>query len=103
MAVAIFATQNMGLVEVKFINLTSIPVPLGLALVSSAGLGAVAMTLWQSQTSTRKIVSNRPKPSGKSTKQGQQDSFRDSARKSAYDPDYDDADDFDDPIEDDWV
>ncbi len=97
MGVAIFATQNMGLVEVKFINLTSIPVPLGLALVSSAGLGAVAMTLWQS------IVSNRPKPSGKSTKQRQQDSFRDSARKSAYDPDYDDADDFDDPIEDDWV
>jgi len=97
MGVAIFATQNMSLVEVRFINLSSIPVPLGLALVSSAGLGAVAMTLWQSQTSSKTPVSHRAKPSGKSATQAQKDSFR------AYDPDYDEADDFDDPIEDDWV
>ncbi len=101
MGVAVFATQNMQLIEIKFINLTSIPMPLGLALVSSGGLGAVAMALWQSQTNTPNIASNRPKPSAKSAKQGQKDGFRSSARKSAYDPD-DDADDFDDPIEDDW-
>jgi len=96
MGVAIFATQNMESIEVKFITLTSIPVPLGLALVSSAGLGAVAMTLWQSQTSSKTPVSHRAKTSGNSPKQTQKDSFR------AYDPDYDDADDFDDPVDDDW-
>jgi len=100
MGVAIFATQNMELIEIKFITLTSIPVPLGLALVSSAGLGAVAMALRQSQASSD--TSNRAKPSGKSAKQTPKDNFRASTKKTAYEPDYDDADDFDDPVDDDW-
>ena len=100
MGVAIFATQNIDLIEVKFINLTSIPVPLGLALVSSAGLGALALTLWQSQTGFSGTRGTKPR--SKSQKQPPKDGYRASARETAYDTDYDDEDDFDDPVDDDW-
>ncbi len=90
MGVAIFATQNMELVEIKFISLTSIPMPLGLALVSSAGLGAVAMTLWQSQADPpkRKSPQSSPKDTSRATSK---------KTRTVYD-----EDDFDDPVEDDW-
>lgn len=47
MGVAIFATQNTLNVSLKFLIFQSINLPLGLVLVFSAGLGAVAITLMQ--------------------------------------------------------
>jgi uncharacterized integral membrane protein len=47
MGVAIFATQNTLLIAIKFLTFESIKVPLGLVLVFSAGLGAIALTIWQ--------------------------------------------------------
>jgi len=47
MGVAIFATQNTLTVSLKFLTLQSINLPLGLVLVFSAGLGAVAITMIQ--------------------------------------------------------
>ena len=65
MGVAIFATQNTLLIAIKFLTFESINVPLGLVLVFSAGLGAIAMTIWQtlqaaeSEPSTTQQVSDR--------------------------------------------
>jgi uncharacterized integral membrane protein len=47
MGVAIFATQNTLFVTIKFLAFESINLPLGLVLVFSAGLGAIAVTIWQ--------------------------------------------------------
>ncbi len=47
MGVAIFATQNMNLVTIVFLNLRSIPVPLGLVLVCCGGLGGLCFTICQ--------------------------------------------------------
>ena len=65
MGVAIFATQNTLLIAIKFLTFESINLPLGLVLVFSAGLGAIAMTIWQtlqvaeSEPSTTQQVSDR--------------------------------------------
>jgi uncharacterized integral membrane protein len=89
MGTAIFATQNTSLVQVQFLMLTSIRVPVGLLLVSSAGLGAVAVTVWQ----TGKTL--RPRPPSKKN-----------SPRPAPPPEEDDfedyEDDFDDEPEDDW-
>ncbi|MCA1903354.1 MAG: hypothetical protein CV045_05250 [Cyanobacteria bacterium M5B4] len=47
MGVAIFATQNITLVTIGFLWFRSVPVPLGLVLVSCAGLGGICFTLFQ--------------------------------------------------------
>ncbi len=47
MGVAIFAPQNTLLIAIKFLAFESINLPLGLVLVFSAGLGAIAVTIWQ--------------------------------------------------------
>lgn len=93
MGIAIFATQNQSLVQVNFLNLTSIQVPLGLVLVSSAGMGAIALSIWQSI---------RPSQAPKTAKSK-------SSKYDKYDDKYDDRseeeyeeDDFDDEPEDDW-
>ena len=65
MGVAIFATQNTLLIAIKFLTFESINLPLGLVLVFSAGLGAIAVTVWQnmqiaeSEPSTTQQVSDR--------------------------------------------
>jgi uncharacterized integral membrane protein len=65
MGVAIFATQNTLFVTIKFLAFESINLPLGLVLVFSAGLGAIAATIWQntqvaeSESSTSKQKSDR--------------------------------------------
>jgi len=51
MAIAIFATQNTNLVNLRLFNLESIKLPLGLILVFCAGLGAVVINLWQTSMS----------------------------------------------------
>jgi cytoskeletal protein RodZ len=50
MGVAIFATQNTLLVTIKFLTFESINLPLGLVLVFSGGLGAIAATVWQNMS-----------------------------------------------------
>lgn len=90
MGIAIFATQNQSLVQVNFLNLTSIQVPLGLVLVSSAGMGAIALSVWQS------IPSSQPQPKAPKTAKSKFSKY-----EQYYDK-YDEEDDFDDEPEDDW-
>ena len=47
MAIAIFATQNIHLVNLRFFTFESIKLPLGLVLIFCAGLGATCINLWQ--------------------------------------------------------
>jgi uncharacterized integral membrane protein len=47
LGVSVFATQNQQIYSLRFLNQTSIDLPLGLILVFSAGLGAIATTIWQ--------------------------------------------------------
>jgi hypothetical protein len=51
MAIAIFATQNTNLVNLRLFNLESIKLPLGLLLVFCGGLGAVLINFWQTSIS----------------------------------------------------
>jgi hypothetical protein len=46
-AIAIFATQNTYLVNIRFLSFESIKLPLGLVLVFCGGLGATFVTFWQ--------------------------------------------------------
>jgi hypothetical protein len=47
MAIAIFATQNTSLVNLRLFNFESIKLPLGLLLVFCGGFGAVFINFWQ--------------------------------------------------------
>jgi hypothetical protein len=47
MAIAIFATQNTNLVNLRLFSFESIKLPLGLLLIFCAGCGATCITLWQ--------------------------------------------------------
>jgi hypothetical protein len=51
MAIAIFATQNTNLVNLRLFNLESIKLPIGLLLVFCGGLGAVLINFWQTSIS----------------------------------------------------
>jgi hypothetical protein len=51
MAIAIFATQNTSLVNLRLFNFESIKLPLGLLLVFCGGLGAVFINFWQTSIS----------------------------------------------------
>ena len=70
MGLAIFSSQNIYLVTVKFIYLESIKLPLGLVLVFCAGLGAIAMTLLMefSRKSFQFSVPNIPQFNNSGTK-----------------------------------
>ncbi|WP_019500260.1 lipopolysaccharide assembly protein LapA domain-containing protein [Pseudanabaena sp. PCC 6802] len=61
MGVAIFATQNTMLVTIKFFTFESINLPVGLVLVFSAGLGAIATTVWQNMEMTE-VEATTPGP-----------------------------------------
>ncbi|MEA5476936.1 LapA family protein [Pseudanabaena galeata UHCC 0370] len=47
MAIAIFATQNTSLVNLKLFSFESIKLPLGLLLIFCAGFGAICITFGQ--------------------------------------------------------
>ncbi|MCS6959804.1 MAG: LapA family protein [Pseudanabaenaceae cyanobacterium SKYGB_i_bin29] len=47
MGVAIFASQNLSPVSISFLWFQSIPLPLGLVLISCGGLGGVCLTVLQ--------------------------------------------------------
>jgi hypothetical protein len=50
-AIAIFATQNTFLVNLRFFAFESIKLPLGLILIFCAGCGATCTNIWQTSTS----------------------------------------------------
>jgi hypothetical protein len=91
--VTIFAMQNQQAIALKFINLESINLPLGLTLIISAGLGAIFTTALQ--VSSRN-ASSQPVP--KFTVPNQT-----SKPKSTKAPAKDRVIDFDDEVDDDWV
>ncbi len=118
MGVAIFATQNTLLITIKFLAIESINLPLGLVLVFSAGLGAIAMTTWQN---TQVIESEPPMPST-SKQNGDRDNFssyssyrassskassasskpKDTSSSAKNPPKDTQANDFDEEWDDDW-
>ncbi|MFN7297142.1 MAG: hypothetical protein ACK5VA_09400 [Pseudanabaena sp.] len=51
MAIAIFATQNTFLVNLRFFTFESIKLPLGLVLIFCAGFGATCINIWQASLS----------------------------------------------------
>jgi hypothetical protein len=51
MAIAIFATQNTFLVNLRFFAFESIKFPLGLVLIFCAGCGATCINIWQASVS----------------------------------------------------
>jgi hypothetical protein len=50
-AIAIFATQNTVLVNLRFFAFESIKLPLGLVLIFCAGCGATCINIWQTSIS----------------------------------------------------
>jgi uncharacterized integral membrane protein len=116
MGVAIFATQNTLFVTIKFLTFESISLPLGLVLVFSAGLGAIALTIWQN---TQVAESEPPIPSKQNSDRGNFSSYsayRASAPSASSasskstgtststksTPKNSQADDFDEEWDDDW-
>ena len=51
MAIAIFATQNTYLINLRFFTFESIKLPLGLVLIFSAGCGATCINFWKTSIS----------------------------------------------------
>jgi uncharacterized integral membrane protein len=118
MGVAIFATQNTLFVTIKFLAFESINLPLGLVLVFSAGLGAIALTIWQNtqvaeseppMPSTSKQKSDRGNFSSYSTYRASTSSSSSASSKSTgtststkSTPKDSQANDFDEEWDDDW-
>jgi len=90
--VSIFSVQNPQAIALKFINLESIGLPLGLTLIISTGLGAIFITALQ--VSSRNV--SRPTPKFTVPNQA-------SKSKPAKAPARDTIADFDDEVDDDWV
>lgn len=118
MGVAIFATQNTVLVTIKFFTFESINLPLGLVLVFSAGLGAIAATVWQNMetaeveaTAARPDAAKQPgsysayrtsttaRNTGESSRSSNSGSSSASAKNKTKN---DKFDDFDEEWDDDW-
>lgn len=108
MGVAIFASQNIDLVSIKFGSFESIRIPLGLVLIFCAGVGATlitSITLLSQQTIkftlpdiNQKAKSNPKVPFFKQQSKPQSNSTKSefTKKKSQY------KDDFDDDWDDDW-
>lgn len=117
MGVAIFATQNTLFVTIKFLAFESINLPLGLVLVFSSGLGAIAMTIWQNtqvveseplMPTDSKQKSDRGNFSSYSTYRASTSSASASSKSTGTStstkstPKNSQADDFDEEWDDDW-
>jgi len=90
--VSIFAIQNQQAIALKFINLESINLPLGLTLTLCVGLGAICTTALQLGSRN----SRQPVPKFTAPKQT-------SKPKPPKSPAKDKIADFDDEVDDDWV
>lgn len=111
MGVAIFATQNIFMVSLKFLAFQSINLPLGLVLVFSAGLGAILMTMLQTSRSeplqaNERLSESSSNPFRGSTSGAYRASYVGSDPKTSTtrskDNPKDKSDDFDDDDWDDW-
>jgi len=98
MGVSIFATQNQLVVTLKFLVFESINLPLGLVLVFSAGLGAIAVTVFQSAL-TSQFVPVTPAPRVEPPKKETKTQTNNQAKSQ---PKNQKIDDFDQEWDDDW-
>lgn len=94
--VSIFAVQNQQSISLKFLNLESINLPLGLVLVFSTALGAIVITALQ-------VSSLRGSSSQFSNTQVANPQGSKSHPKSVKTETKDKIGDFDDEFDDDWV
>ncbi|PZV18223.1 MAG: hypothetical protein DCF20_03985 [Pseudanabaena sp.] len=74
MAIAIFATQNTLLVNLRLFTFESINLPLGLVLIFCAGCGALYVNIWQTSISFElptvpkfSVFSNKNNPAKRQT------------------------------------
>lgn len=107
MAIAIFATQNTFLVNLRFFTFESIKLPLGLVLIFCAGCGATCINIWQTSISFElptvpkfSVFPNKNNPSKRQTVAQTATSTKDISRNSRTDKKV--KDDFDDDWDDDW-
>jgi uncharacterized integral membrane protein len=94
--VSIFAVQNQQSISLKFLNLESINLPLGLVLVFSTALGAIVITPLQ-------VSSLRGSRSQFLNTQVANPQVSKSRSKSVKTETKDKIGDFDDEFDDDWV
>ncbi|AFY74858.1 Protein of unknown function (DUF1049) [Synechococcus sp. PCC 7502] len=110
LGVSIFATQNQQIITLKFLNLESINLPLGLVLIFSAGLGTIVTTILQlnNRQANRQVAnsiknnsenSNSYQPSYQSNYKGNTQTRKPQTSKP---PVKDKIADFDDDFDDDW-
>ena len=94
LGLAIFSSQNIYPIAVKFISFESIKLPLGLVLIFCAGLGATSMAFLQ--TSIQFTLPNVPKPANSTT--ASKNEFIKTKQKTKQKT----KDDFDDEWNDEW-
>lgn len=107
MAIAIFATQNTSLVNLRFFAFESIKLPLGLVLIFSAGCGATCINIWQASIGFElptvpkfSVFSNKNNPSKHQTVAKTTGVTKDISRTSRTAKKV--KDDFDDDWDEDW-
>ncbi|MFZ4730318.1 MAG: hypothetical protein ACOYMQ_16870 [Pseudanabaena sp.] len=107
MAIAIFATQNTFLVNLRFFAFESIKLPLGLVLIFCAGCGATCINIWQASVSFElptipkfSVFTNKNNPSKRQTVAQTATTTKDSSRSSKTTKKV--KDDFDDDWDEDW-
>ncbi|WP_181016252.1 LapA family protein [Pseudanabaena sp. BC1403] len=107
MAIAIFATQNTFLVNLRFFAFESIKLPLGLVLIFSAGCGATCINIWQASIGFElptvpkfSVFSNKTNPSKHQTVAKTAGVTKDISRASKKPQKV--KDDFDDDWDEDW-
>jgi hypothetical protein len=100
MAIAIFATQNIYLVNLRLFSLESVKLPLGLLLIFCMGSGAIFISLWQTTISFQ--IPAMPKFSILPKQNPQQNSPTNKKSISKKANPKNDQDDFDHNWTDDW-
>jgi hypothetical protein len=107
MAIAIFATQNTVLVNLRFFAFESIKLPLGLVLIFCAGCGATCINIWQASISFElptvpkfSVFSKRNNPSKRQTVAQTAAAPKDVSKVSRTTKKV--RDDFDDDWDEDW-
>jgi photosystem II stability/assembly factor-like uncharacterized protein len=107
MAIAIFATQNTVLVNLRFFTFESIKLPLGLVLIFCTGCGATCINIWQSSISFElptvpkfSVFSNKKNPSKPQTVAQTATATKDVSKTSRKTKQV--KDDFDDDWDEEW-
>jgi hypothetical protein len=107
MAIAIFATQNTFLVNLRFFAFESIKLPLGLVLIFCAGCGATCINIWQTSISFElptvpkfSVFPNKNNPSKHQTESKKATATKNISKTSRTTKKA--KDDFDDDWDEDW-